>query len=937
MPHVAEAPRLDYGLDGGAVPVPRPRLSWISRSDQPNWEQIRAEVELVLSGETGRSAVVEGRDSVLVDWPFQDLGVRVDGEVRVRTEGPDGWSDWSQPTSFHTSFMAEGEWEAQFIGLPDPSIHAQPALLRREFVVREGLRRATWYATAHGVYQAWVNGNEVDDQFMKPGWTPYQYRLVHETTDVTEMLEPGANAIGIALAGGWYTEAYGFQGQARPFYGTQPTVAGQLLMEYEDGSQEWVRTDDSWHVTADGPWTMSGLYKGEAYDARRLQPGWSKPGFNVSSWSAAEPRESGPTPGPRNSPVARVTETLNVQEVITSPSGRTLLDFGQNLVGRLRFRVSGPAGHTITLRHAEVLEDGELGVRPLRVATATDTYIFAGLGEEEWAPSFTFHGFRYAEVEGWPGDFDPSRVTAEVISSDMSRSGWFECSNELVNRLHENVVWSMRGNFLYLPTDCPQRDERLGWTGDIQAFGPTASFLFDCNSFLASWLEDLALEQAERNGSVAFTIPDVLDSGGIPTAVWGDAATVLPWLLNERFGDRATLERQYPSMKGWTDHILGIAGDRHLWEGGYQWGDWVDPDAPPEDPARAKTDPDLVASAYMYRSALITAQAAEELGHPEEAAHYHEAANQVRAAWLREYVTPGGRILSDAQTAYAVALEFGIADGELAEAFGRRLADLVRRDGYRISTGFAGTPLVTHALTASGHNNAAARMLLQTEKPSWLYPVTMGATTIWERWDSMLEDGSINPGEMTSFNHYALGSVADWLHRVVAGLGPDDDAYRTVKVAPVAIPGLDHAAARFDGPYGTIETSWHRTDGQVEVRASIPANSGARVELPGQEPFEVGSGHHSWLFPDPESAPDAQPITLDTPLADVIDDPEAYAAVVAAFDSVDPAVGADFRRRTRWAANQPLSSTTRLVSTKVLAALEPALEALNKERGLLPT
>lgn len=932
MSHTADAPRLDYGLDGGAVPMPRPRVSWISRSDQPAWRQLRAELALTLAGAHEQVAPIEGDRSVFVDWPFADLHPRGRGELRVRTEGPDGWSGWSDPATFTASFLGDGEWRADFVGLADPTVESQVAHFRREFEVRPGLRRATWYATAHGVYQTWVNGAAVDDQHMKPGWTPYQYRLVHETTDVTNQLNEGPNAIGVVLAGGWYTEHYGFQGQARPFYGTQPSVAGQLLLEYADGTREWVATDADWRATGNGPWTGAGLYKGETFDARRLQDGWDRAHFDDAAWAPVKIRPAGPVPGPRTSPSVRVTQTVPVQQVLISPSGRTLLDFGQNLVGRLRIRVSGTSGDTVTLRHAEVLEDGELGTRPLRVATATDTFTLRGDGEERWAPLFTFHGFRYAEVDGWPGAFDPSDVVAEVIGSDMRRTGWFESSDELVNRLHENVVWSMRGNFLYLPTDCPQRDERLGWTGDIQIFGPTASFLYDSDAFLASWLVDLALEQEHADGSVAFTVPDVLDSGSVPTAAWGDAATVLPWLLHERFGDTATLERQYPSMKGWTDHILALAGERHLWEGMYQWGDWVDPDAPADDPAKAKTDPDLVASAFLFRSSTLTARAAEQLGFEKEAAHYRAAAGRVREAWLREYVTPAGRIVSDAQTAYALALEFGLATPPLVDGFGRRLAELVRRDGYRISTGFVGTPLVTHALTSTGHTAAAARMLLQTECPSWLYSVTMGATTVWERWDSMLEDGSINPGEMTSFNHYALGSVADWLHRVVAGLSPGEPAYRTVRVAPVPIPGLDHAAARFDGPYGEIKVGWRRQEGKVVVEAVIPANSRASVELPGRAAFTVGSGTHTWTIEDPEVTPGAQCVTMDTPLSAVIDDRPAYDAVVAAFDAVDPAVGKDFRRRTRWVANQPLASTTRLVSTKVITALESKLDELNATR-----
>lgn len=922
--------RLEY-RPGSWVAVPAPRVSWVSDTDVPGWRQLAAELSWTTAGTT-TNYQVDGDQSVFVEWPFSPLAPRQEGILRVRVQGVDGWSGWSAEQPVRAAFLGAGEWAADFIGLPEPARHAHPALLRTEFDVAPGLVRATLYATALGVYQAQLNGTPVDDQVLKPGWTPYQYRLVHETTDVTGLVSGGRNAIGVALAGGWYTESYGFQGLAKPFYGTQPAFAGQLLLEYADGRAEWVRTGPDWRASDAGPWSDAGIYVGEAYDARRVPPGWAAPGFAADGWTAPAVREAGPVPGPRTGPEVRVTGTVPVAGVSTSPSGRTLLDFGQNLVGRLRLRVAGPAGRTVTLRHAEVLEDGELGTRPLRVAKASDSYTLAGDGVEEWAPSFTFHGFRYAEVTGWPGEFDPGAITAEVIGSDMVRTGWFDSSHELVNRLHENVVWSMRGNFLYLPTDCPQRDERLGWTGDIQVFGPTASYLFDCDGFLASWLVDLALEQ-DAAGGVPFIVPDVLDSGKVPAAAWGDAAVMLPWVLYSRFADVDVLEAQYPSMKGWVDQLLAIAGERHLWEGGFQFGDWVDPDAPPDLPGKAKADPDLVASAHLYRSADLLARTARLLGRSDDAEHYAAEAERVRQAWLAEYVTPAGRILSDAQTSYALAIEFGIATGELAQRMGDRLAWLARRDGYRISTGFVGTPLVTDALTRTGHLREAGRMLTRTECPSWLYPVTMGATTIWERWDSLLEDGSINPGEMTSFNHYALGAVADWLHRVVGGLAPAAPGYKKLEIAPRPLPGLDHATTRHDTPYGTAEVAWRRIDAQVRVTATVPANTTARVRLPDGQRFEVEAGRHAWtVAADPQ--PPAQRLTTATSLAAIIDDPVAYQAVLDAFSRIDPAIARDFNRRMAWVENQPLFGAFSLISPAVVAEVEGSLEALNVSRGL---
>ncbi|GAB3999038.1 glycoside hydrolase family 78 protein [Glycomyces albus] len=748
MQATVHAVRAEYRSDSPYVDTPRPRLSWKTETTAADWTQTGAEVEWTRDGVSAR-ARVEGREAVLVAWPFESLRPRERGSVRVRVHGCDGAaSDWSEPLEIRAGFLGADEWRARFITVPEPADVGQPVLLRREFEVRAGLASATLYTSGRGLYRVEIGGVAVDDERFKPGWTAYQHRLIHETTDVTGLLRQGRAALGAALAGGWYTERFGFHGQAKPFYGKYPSFAAQLVLEYDDGTTEVLATGDgAWRATADGPVTGSGIYAGESYDARRELPGWSSAGFDDSAWLDARlDANRAITPVARTAPPVRATETLPVKEVITTPGGRTVLDFGQNLVGRLRIRVSGRAGDTVTLRHAEVLEHGELGTRPLRHAKATDSYTLAGDGIETWEPEFTFHGFRYAEIQGWPGRFDPADVTAVVVHSDMERTGWFDSSHELVNRLHENVVWGMRGNFLSIPTDCPQRDERLGWTGDIQVFAPAASYLFDCDGFLASWLEDLALEQAE-DGAVPFIVPNVLEWGKEPAAAWGDAATVVPSVLFERFADRAVLERQYPSMRAWVDHVADIAGPRRLWEGGFQFGDWLDPDAPPDEPGRAKADPELVAGAYLYRSADLVARAAHELGRTEDADRYRALAEEVRAAWRHEYLTPAGRLMSDAPTAYALAIMFELVnDAELVARAGERLAELVRRAEHRIGTGFVGTPLIQDALVRTGHAETARRLLLQTECPSWLYPVSMGATTVWERWDSMLADGTINPG-----------------------------------------------------------------------------------------------------------------------------------------------------------------------------------------------
>lgn len=843
--------RVERRRDGAFTETPTPRLSWTVESGQPNWLQVAAEVRL----DGADTARLESAESVFVDWPFEPLTPHSQHTVEVRVHGSDGeTSPWSAPVTIRSVFLADGEWQARFIGLADPGGEACPGLVRTEIDIDREVASASVYGTAQGVYQVSINGRDVDDSVLKPGWTSYQYRIEHEATDVSELLAPGRNAIGIRFAGGWFTEKFGFHGRAKPFYGDQPAVALQLHVVYTDGSTDVVTTGPDWRGAPAGPVVSSGIYAGERIDARRAVSGWAEPGFDEDdAWSAVAVRDVEIVPEPAFAEPVRRTEEVPVREVITTPSGKTVLDFGQNLVGRLRVQVSGPRDHVVTLRHAEVLEHGELGVRPLRHARATDELVLSG-GNDVFEPEFTFHGFRYAEVENWPGELDPTAVTAVVVGSDMHRTGWFECSEPLLNQLHENVVWGMRGNFLSVPTDCPQRDERLGWTGDIQVFSPTASTLFDSDAFLAAWLKDVAAEQAASGGVLGFVVPQVLPDGGQPAAAWGDAATVVPTVLFERFGDRRALAEQYPSMKSWVDKLVELSGERMLWEGMFQFGDWLDPDSPPDRPGEAKVDKDIVASAHLIRSADLVAQAARELGHSEDAAHYSDVAARAREAWVREYTTAGGRIVSDAQTAYAMAIAYGLVDGDLRKAMGDRLAELVSRADYHVGTGFVGTPIIADALTDTGHADVAGRLLLQTGVPSWLYAVTMGATTIWERWDSMLPDGTINPGQMTSFNHYAFGAVADWMYRRLAGLAPDAPGYRRLRIAPVPIAGLDRAWARHETPYGMAEAGWTASDGQLQVRAVVPANTTAVVELPGEEPVEVGSGTHEWMINDPRPA-----------------------------------------------------------------------------------
>jgi alpha-L-rhamnosidase len=881
--------RVEHLRETLGIGTDQPRLSWTIKTESRGWYQSAYEIEAydTNSKPRGQTGKVESNQSVLVAWPFAPLASREQLTVRVRVWGKDGnASEWGEPVAIETGLLSTSDWGARFI-FPiwdEDTSRSNPSLyLRREFELRAGIKSARLYITSLGVYEAQLNGKVVGDHILSPGWTVYDQRLRYHTFDVTGMLNEGRNALGAVLGDGWFRGRIGFAAGRRNIYGEHLALLAQLEIQYNDGSSERIITDDeqAWRA-ATGPILMNSLYDGETYDARLEHSGWSLPGFDDSAWSAIRTVEwdLNTLEAPLGPPVRRI-ERITPVSITQSPAGKTIVDFGQNLVGRLSIKVKGPAGHTVTLRHAEVLEHGELGTRPLRFAEATDRYTLRGGEVETWEPRFTFHGFRYVEVNDWPGDLNLQDLSAVVLHSDLERTGWFESSDSLLNQLHQNVVWGMRGNFLDIPTDCPQRDERLGWTGDLQVFSPTASFLYDVNGFLQSWLRDLVVEQSKFDGAVPPVIPNALGNNFGAAAAWADAATVVPWVIYQRFGDVGILADQFESMHAWVDYVAAVAGEGRLWDTGFQFGDWLDPTAPPDKPAQARVDKAIVASAYFVHSADLVALAAGVLGRMDEQKKYLTLAAEARAAFAREYITPSGRLMSDAETAYALVLAFDLLPtAEQRQRAGDRLNELVRDSGYHIRTGFVGTPIISDALCSTGHYVAAYRLLMQQECPSWLYPVTMGATTVWERWDSMLPDGSINPGEMTSFNHYALGAVADWMHRTIGGLTPIEPGYRRMEIRPRPGGGLTHAYARHITPYGLAESSWKIENGKFDLNVIIPPNTTAFVTLPGsQAAIEVGSG--TWHWSAPYQDPDARgPFTVDDLAGDIMSSAPARNAIM---------------------------------------------------------
>jgi alpha-L-rhamnosidase len=852
-----DAPRIEHHREPLGIGERMPRLSWIVRSAPTGWTQTAYRVDIERDG-SEQSFEVESGDQVLVPWPAEALGSRDVAVVRIAVRGADGsWSETSAPTTLEAGLLEPTDWVARPVGSfrnENPmSDQRRPSLVRRSFDAREGLVRARLYATAHGVYEAELNGERVGDDTLSPGWTVYGQRLRYYTYDVTDLVRPGANAVGAWLGDGWYRGRLGWRGGFRNLYGDDQSFLGQLELTYADGTREVVATDYTWR-SAPSPILHSGIYDGEDYDAREELPGWSTADYDDAAWEGVQERRRDPaTLVAPTAPPVRATEEVRPVAVLTGPSGSRILDFGQNLVGRVRIRVSGEAGTTVTLRTAEVMQEGEIYTRPLRAARSTDNYTLAGREVEEWEPRFTFHGFRYVEVTGWPGDLEADAaagaLVARVYHTDLERTGWFESSDPALNQLHQNVVWGMRGNFVDIPTDCPQRDERIGWTGDIQVFGPTASTLYDVSGMLSGWLRDLAIEQLP-DGTVPWYVPvipaDRMWTPMRPGAAWGDVATLLPWTLYERFGDLEVLRAQFDSAHRWVDLLERLAGPSRLWDTGFQLGDWLDPAAPPDDPADALTDRYLVATAYFAKSARTVARMAEALALDAERSRYDALADEVAAAFVASYVRDDGTMTSDAQTAYALALRFDlITDERLRDAAAARLAELVRSAGNRIATGFVGTPLVSDALSSGGHIDTAYDLILERECPSWLYQVEQGATTVWERWDSLLPDGTVNPGQMTSFNHYALGAVADWMHRVIAGLAPAAPGYRRIRFAPRPGGGLTSASARQLTPYGEASIAWHLEDGALHVEVTVPVGAEAVLALEGEAEETLSHGTHA--------------------------------------------------------------------------------------------
>ncbi|MEV6846764.1 family 78 glycoside hydrolase catalytic domain [Actinoplanes sp. NPDC051411] len=829
--------------------APLPRLSWKLDSERRGAAQtayrITAAAEAAGLAHPGRLIWDTGRresaETLLVPWngPALISGARYHWRVEVwdETGAPAGTAQ----TWFETGILHPDEWAAAWIGrdplhlpLQDPPTDEDlispgpaeaPLYLRHRFTLADRPIRARLYATARGVYEPHLNGERVGDLELAPGWTEYHHRLQYQTYDVTEQLHAGDNVLAATVAGGWWSGYLGFNPR-RPahHYGDVPAFLAQLVVDFADGSRQVIATGSEW-TEQSGPIRSADLLMGQFVDARRVQPGRQDP-------VAVLDTEPGPLVAEPDHPI-RVIAEVPAAAVDQRDPGRFIVDFGQNLVGRVRLRIGATdAGQRIVLRHAEVLDDGELYRDNLRRAEATDVYVTAGTGEEMFEPQFTFHGFRYLEVAGYPGELTAGDVVARVVGNDLPQTGSFACSDPMVNQLQSNIVWGQRGNFLAVPTDCPQRDERLGWLADAQIFAPTATRNADVSAFLARWMRDVVDGQND-DGAFRDVAPVIaIDREAAPA--WGDAGVIIPWLLWRTYGDRRALEDSYDAMKAWVEHIR-----RHnpglLWRHrtGYSYGDWLQIDA--------DTPRDVLATAYFARSTQIVAQAARVLGRPRDADKYAALHTAIASTFAEAYVGADGSVEGDTQTGYLLALGFGLVPPDRVEAAVQHLAADVEKRGNRLSTGFVGVSLLCPVLAEHGRTDLAYALLQQQEYPSWGYSIRHGATTIWERWDGWTDRAGFQSAAMNSFNHYSLGSVGDWMYGQVAGIDqtPGSVAYSELLLRPRPGGNLTWARAEQDTARGTVACGWSIDGDQITVTVVVPAGSTAVLEMPTSDPGSV--------------------------------------------------------------------------------------------------
>jgi alpha-L-rhamnosidase len=875
--------RCEYQDNPLGIDVAQPRLSWKLVSEQRGVTQSAYQIQVTDTSdvlwETGK---VLSHQSIHVPYDGSVLrsGQRCTWHVRV-WDGNDQPSAWSEPAWWEMGLLHPSDWQADWIEpgwLEDPNTQQPCPYLRTTFSVDGPVSSARAYITSHGLYELFLNGQRVGDAYFTPGYTSYNRQLQYQTYDITALLQEDENAIGVILGDGWYRGKSGVFSQ-RNTYGERLALLAQLHIRYADGHEQLILSDEGWKATT-GPILSSDLKEGEVYDARLEMPDWNKPGFDASKWQAmstASDRKDHLVA--TNGPMVRPHEEIRPIALLRTPNGEMVVDMGQNFAGVVRFSVKGPAGTTVRLQHGETLDEhGNFTIANLQLAWESTQqevrYILKGDVEEVYTPHFTFHGFSYVKVEGFPNMPRSEQFTGIALYSDLPETGTFECSDQLINQLHQNILWSQKSNFLEIPTDCPTR-ERSGWTGDIQIFARTGSFLMQTAGFLSKWLKDLAMEQT-ANGQVANIVPNLQRARpgkaarGIMGAVegsagWGDASVIVPWTLYRCYGDQRVLEQQYASMKAWVEYMRKQAKKQpwirrinpiswrnqdkrtyqpYIWDIGFHFGEWLEPDesfGPKLAIGMLKRmifSAPLVATAYFANSTRLLAQTARVLGKDDDAREYEALHRRIKEAYSAMFIHQDGRIRPEKQASYVRALAFDLVPPILKRAAVNQLVRLIKESDYHLSTGFLSTPFLCHVLSENGQLDVAYALLQQDTIPSWLYEVKKGATTIWEAWDGIGEDGK----PKGSLNHYSKGAVGSWLYQVVAGIEPGTPGYKHTRFRPHPGGCLTTASARYHSLYGKIATNWQIRDRRFTLTITVPANTTATVYLPGAEARQVTEG-----------------------------------------------------------------------------------------------
>ena len=824
------------------------QFGWALESDASGVFQKKYTLEIASDG--GFSNIVWQKEeetckcqNVVPEGFVQEAATEYFARVKVLTNYGE-WSEWSE--NVHIITGLQGNWTAKMITpeITDCSGDSKTRWVQKKVFIKGKIKNAFMFSSAFGVYSPWINGRRVGEDLLAPGWTNYHKHLLYQTNDVSGILQPGWNLIGAVLGAGWYKGLMGFL-DLRNNYGTKTAFLCQILVRYEDGTEEWIISDASW-ICGDAPVIFSEIYHGEHYDARLENPLWGSVQYDESDVQNAAELAFGFS-SLTAQPTCRIRcETiLPAVQLIKTPEGDRVIDFGQNLTGWPEFVLNGKKDTRYELKCFETLDaKGNVYTANLRSAKQAIVYTCKEDGRVSYHPEFTFYGFRYVWLKDWPEDAEASDFKAWVVHSEIAPAGHFECSEPLVNQLAHNIEWSLRGNFLDVPTDCPQRDERMGWTGDAQIFCETSTCFRDTYSFYRKWLADVRADQTP-DGGIPHVVPDIvtpnpeetknnwlLSQGTHSAAAWADAIVICPWVLYCAYGDEQILKENYRAMKAWIDFMHRNSVD-DVWNYKLQFGDWVSLDSEPGSYFGA-TPNDFTCTAYYAYSTGLFVRIAKALGNAQDAEMYEKLYQRIVSKFRMRYLDENGKINVNTQTAHILALQFGLIPKDKCALNTRALADLVEEAGGHLKTGFMGTPFATFALGDGGCVDEAYDLLLKDDFPSWLFQIRMGATTIWEHWDGMRPDGTMWSPDMNSFNHYAYGSVGAWLYRRILGINydPMNPGYAHSIIRPQISSRMQSASGWLDTPYGKLAVSWKLDGDTCRLHVEIPANTTATVYLP---------------------------------------------------------------------------------------------------------